>query len=454
MCVHKKIIPPISVVAYTGNAWESPLATLRIVGPLQQAGITLIKGNEGQDIYPERVTQADLVIVQREFPRNEATYHQIVTQARAQGKPVVYDLDDLLLALPENHPDRLSHYYTEALIPMMRAITEVDAVTTCAQPLCEALRSFNPSIWLLPNYIDDRLWTMRDHKENTAGSAPVIIGYMGGDSHAPDVEMIAPALTYILEKYGTGVLLRFYGLRPMPGLVNKHNVEWIPLSEYNYAKFAEYFAAQECDIYIAPLQDNLFNRCKSSIKFLEYSASATPGVYSRISPYEEVIRQGENGFLASNLQEWEAYLSQLIEAPELRVGMGLQAQQTVKEDWLLSEHAGKWLETYLSICSQQVAPKEGLIPELKIYLGIAQQVESFNKFEREEMDQTIQALTQRASQAEGALLQVNARLGELERSKTWKLAQFFRRCRFWLFPKGSRRERLGIRTIEALRGRR
>jgi glycosyltransferase involved in cell wall biosynthesis len=437
---------PLKIAAYTGYAWENSLPVLRIAGPVNRFGGELIKGVEGHQVYPERVSQADLVIVQREFPRNREAFGKILERARAEGKPLVLDLDDLLLELPEDHPDRISHHYADALLPLAQALVEAEAVTTSSARLQEVLRQFNPHTWLLPNYLDDRLWAFRTPAERAlngspAEAGPVVVGYMGGSSHAPDLEAIAPILARLLENYGAGLCLRFYGLRPPASLAGLAGVEWIPLAEVDYARFAQFFGAQKCDLYIAPLQDNLFNHCKSAIKFLEYSTSATPGVYSRVAPYETVIRQGENGFLASTLPEWEEYLSRLIEGPGLRAELGLRAQLTVKEGWLLSEHAGQWLETYQSICAQAAAPR-ALSPGLRIGLSLAQQVEVFHQARGAEAGREIEGLEWRALEAGRALAQAHAQCEALERSKAWRVARFLRRLRLWLLPAGSRRERL------------
>ena len=57
------------IVAFTAYAWNHALVMLRIVRPLQQAGLGLIHGNELDKVYPERVSLADIVLIQRDFPR-------------------------------------------------------------------------------------------------------------------------------------------------------------------------------------------------------------------------------------------------------------------------------------------------------------------------------------------------------------------------------------------------
>ena len=47
-------------------------------------------------------------------------------------------------------------------------------------------------------------------KENS----PIIIGYMGGHSHKPDLLSIEPVLIDILEKYNDQIQIHFWGLEP------------------------------------------------------------------------------------------------------------------------------------------------------------------------------------------------------------------------------------------------
>nr|HMN62355.1 glycosyltransferase [Anaerolinea sp.] len=116
----------------------------------------------------------------------------------------------------------------------------------------------------------------------------------------------------------------------------------------DYARFAEHIQQQRVDIWIAPLLDTPFNRAKSAIKSLEYSPTASPGVYSRIDPYEAVIRDGENGFLAASDVEWVDRLGQLVQSAALRRQMGGRALETVRANWLLSQNYTKFSDGYRS----------------------------------------------------------------------------------------------------------
>ena len=56
-----------SIVAYTLAPWESALAMLRIVGPIEAAKIRLIRGINNGFVSTEKLSQADIVLIQRDF---------------------------------------------------------------------------------------------------------------------------------------------------------------------------------------------------------------------------------------------------------------------------------------------------------------------------------------------------------------------------------------------------
>jgi len=347
---------PRTVIGFSANNWTCALSILRLVGPLRACGMLFIEGNDDAHSYPERILLADVVVIHRDFPRYTEAYEQVMQLARAQGKRVIFDIDDLIFELPADHPDRITGYYDHSLAGMLRAVVEADAVTVSTAPLRSYYQSFNPNTWLLQNYLNNHVWQLR--APTSSNQQQVVIGFMGGESHQPDIDFVAPVLRRLAKCYGDHICLRFLGMKP-PGsityLAYPCPVEWTPLDSGDYRRFATLFDQNKPDIAIAPLKDSAFNRCKSAIKFLEYGALGLPGVYSALTPFNETVLHGENGYLARDLDEWESYLRDLIDNPILRSRMGIAAQATIKGKWLLSEHAGEWYETYAGIVASTVA---------------------------------------------------------------------------------------------------
>ena len=76
----------------------------------------------------------------------------------------------------------------------------------------------------------------------------------------------------------------------------------------------EYLIAS-VDINIIPLQKNEFNECKSELKYFEASIVNTVSVACNNSVYSKIIVNGENGFLADEV-EWFEQLEYIYLNPE------------------------------------------------------------------------------------------------------------------------------------------
>jgi len=330
-----------SVVFYRTYEEAYAIEHLRVTAPFKSAGVQVIDGAND----PSLADQADAVIIQREFPKNLRLYDQIISNARSAGKFVLYEIDDLLFELPESHPERTQELYNAALMPMMTAMIDADIVLVPTEQLRKVVESYNPNVVVLPNYLDDSIWQIKENKQKQPDDI-LTIGYMGSNSHTPDLAMIESVLRGLLSKYESRIRLEVWGT-PLPdGLRGLEGILWHPSPTNVYTEFSRFFQTLNFDIVIAPLADNLFNRCKSSLKFLEYSANGSPGVYSQIVPYEGIVKDGVNGFLAGNEAEWLEKLTLLIEQPELRQQMANAAQNTVRESWLLSQNIRSWQDIF------------------------------------------------------------------------------------------------------------
>jgi processive 1,2-diacylglycerol beta-glucosyltransferase len=440
---------PLTLTVYTADAWEHVCPVVRITGPARQAGVRVIHGNEWEmadgvrsngsqvprlSVYPERVADGDLVVIQRDFPclKNETEpdpYEQVMSEARRLGKRVVYELDDLLPELPLDHPG--ARRYLPGRLSILRAIVEADAVVGSTPKICEYLGNFNNHVLHLPNYLDDSLWQLRlPIPEEIQQTRSLVIGYLGSASHLADLVMIEPVLQRLLERHPNTLILRFWGLVPPPSLRELPNVEWNPVGLVAYRDFARFFNIQDCDLAIAPLQDNGFNRAKSPIKFLEYSTLGIPGVYSYLEPYTQVVKNGENGLLAGSLDEWEKQLTAIIEDSNLRVRLGAAAQETVRREWLLSEHATGWGKAYQQILGSPFA-------EPKINSAIIK-AQAWQK----ELETSSRQLAQELEQRNREYGQATALYQDLVNSTGWKFSQKLTHFQRRLAPPGSWRGRL------------
>jgi glycosyltransferase involved in cell wall biosynthesis len=414
---------------------EESLAYLRLIGPLRKAGIGIVKGIRDEQVIVDRVSEGDIVVILREFPRRFGDFKRIIETAHKTGKPVVFDLDDLLFFLPENHPDRQAQNFVSSLLPMFQAMTESDIITVSTPRLKNVLGRYHDNVIVLPNYFDDDIWHLKPPVPKKSGNEMISIGYMGGYSHKPDLEYIAPVLRNLIERYSQRLHFHFWGIEPPEEIRSLPQVTTTLSYHYSYIDFANYFQTQSADIFLSPLVDNLFNRCKSPIKFFEYSALGAPGVFSDLETYQEVITHGKNGLLASSLDEWSDCIIQLIEDEELRFRLATNAQATIQAGWLLSQNSFRWQETYRDIAKPSFRTardsKEDIVESINYQL-----VEMFTKKEAEikDLSRKVQALNGQVAERERLIDEITYEKAQAEAeavqyalSTSWRITRPLRK---------------------------
>ena len=85
---------------------------------------------------------------------------------------------------------------------------EADLVTVATPRLQSVLASYNNNVVVLPNYFDDTLWQLRPPVLKSKDEM-LTIGYMGGNSHKPDIEYLMPVLLDLISVIPTRYVFTF-----------------------------------------------------------------------------------------------------------------------------------------------------------------------------------------------------------------------------------------------------
>jgi glycosyltransferase involved in cell wall biosynthesis len=418
-----------TAVCFTNDLWSSALAEIRLKAPLEESGFQVIQGNEFDKLLVEDLSRADFVVIQRDFPIFIDLFFQVLKHVKRNKLPLIYEIDDNLFELPMDHPDQQKGFYSGRYIPMLWAIAKADLVTASTDSIANFLLPFNKNVHVLKNYLVDKYWHFSPVKKKKDEDGSVAIGYIGGTTHATDLKMVSGSLRVIGEQYGSKVRFKFWGALPPDEISNHPYVEWQPVVA-DYREYATTFQSQDIDVLIAPLRDTSFARSKSHLKFLEYSTLGVPAIYSSVTPFQQVIRHGENGFLASSQEEWINCLQSLISSTGLRAQMAQEAQKTVKQDWLLSRNAYKWSDHYHDVQSN-LADGRRTLDELdyerddrlhRILSMQSDQVERLLEKERivAEQDQFFQSAIR---SHENALTEKEQTLQSVLNSTSWKMTR-------------------------------
>lgn len=278
-------------------------------------------------------------------------------------KPFIVEVDDNYVDVPSwneaYHSFRNGSSYRRISLDSMR---NAEAMIVTTPHLKEVYSSVNENVYVVPNSLDfkgDRKFVGWD-KVSVRKHKGLRIGWIGGRSHFTDLMMVAPPLASLLRerkdvtlclvnsaiKQSCSALKKEY---PFEGLKNVLVADRsVPINRY-----ASFMASFGFDIGIAPLVDCNFNRSKSNLRWLEYSALKIPCVASSVDHFTSSIDHGETGFLvaANSFHWWKRYISDLLETPALRDHVGRNAYKAVRRDYNIERNAAAYFRLLKSIAN-------------------------------------------------------------------------------------------------------
>lgn len=279
---------------------------------------------------------ADVYVCQR---RLENFWPGHIRWLQSHGKKVVIELDDWYDELPFAAPALkiLERRKDEISIAALNESVELaDIVTVSTPKLAELYGERNPSVHVLPNFLNWVWWKdIKPVYERDRGR--IRIGWMGWRQwRGRDLEILRGVIGPWLERHPecTFVNVGKDDLREYLG---------IPEDQYEFAPgdvFPRHSVpTSKIDIGLVPLERTTFNECKSHLKGMEYAACGIPCIASPTEPYREWVEEDVNGFLAAKPKDWFNALDAMIEGDRWRV-MGAAARakaerHTIQENWHL-----------------------------------------------------------------------------------------------------------------------
>lgn len=236
----------------------------------------------------------------------------------------------------------------ENKIATEKLLNIADLITVTTKELGKQIRKIAPKtkIAILPNYIDFKRWLPME-KNNTK---EIRIGWQGGSAHFDDMRLIINDLLKIDKKYNSGktkkVTFCFMGIAYESLLKDfKGKIEYYPWHKNIYT-YPLIVRQMKLDIGLAPLKDTTFNRGKSPLKWLEYSALNIPTIASDIV-YGDYIKHQKTGIIAKE-NEWFKYIDELIQDKEKRINIAKKANSRVKSIYN-EKNSSLWLSAYKDI---------------------------------------------------------------------------------------------------------
>ncbi|NJM56106.1 MAG: glycosyltransferase [Verrucomicrobiae bacterium] len=155
----------------------------------------------------------------------------------------------------------------------------------------------------------------------TAGPKPMRIGWIGTPTTARQHLAFAAPLLNQLKADGIGETILIGAGEAVPEL-EAQRLDWSEETEVeNIGRF---------DVGIMPLPGSVFDQGKSGWKLVQCMAGGRPVVASSVGFNSELVVEGHNGFLVSDLDQFDQRLRQLASDHELRWRMGEAAQASLR----------------------------------------------------------------------------------------------------------------------------
>lgn len=296
----------------------------------------------------------------------EKSFEFFLEMQHKHQKPFVVEVDDNYVDVPtwnEAHNSfRNGSNFRRVSLDCMR---NADALMVTTPHLGETYSAVNDNIYVIENSLDfkgDRKFVGWD-KVSVRKHKGIRLGWIGGRAHFDDLMMVAPMLRSILEKRDDVTLVLINSairescksmgrVYPFEGLKNVHYADRsVPINRY--AAFAASFGF---DVGLAPLIDCNFNRSKSNLRWLEYSALGIPTIATDISHFSQSITPFEDGLLVkdNDLDKWKEYIELLIADKNLREAIGHRAHKRVKKDFNVARNAPKYLRLLKQLARKSV----------------------------------------------------------------------------------------------------
>lgn len=260
-------------------------------------------------------SQFDLVFVQRKlFP---AWFLRRLTQ---RVRRLVFDFDDAIFVKSSGEPSKARHKKFAA------SCRAAHLVLAGNDYLAAEAKQYSTHVVVAPTAVDVQRYGSEQEKD-----AIISLVWIGSSSTRRYLDMLTPVLDTLGQRLPN---LKLKVIADFEFQLDSLTVENIPWTED-----AETTELASSHIGIAPMVNNAWTRGKCALKVIQYMAAGLPVVSDRCGANQDVITEGETGFLVVNEADWVEAIVGLVENPERAHQMGHLGRLRAQEHFDLSRVA-------------------------------------------------------------------------------------------------------------------
>ncbi len=327
----EKILRPAGIeLDYAPFETEKLHEILYANGKYLSKSLEMVKGYVQRLGLLRRIDEYDAVFVYREAALLGPAF---LEKMIARKKPIIYQLDDPLY-IPYRSPSNGYLSYLKFFGKVKEIIRISKVVIANSSHIREYVSQYNKNVWQVPSIVDTNQFVYQPFEKT---GERVCVGWSGSPTTLKNIKLVEKPLQTISNK----------------NICNIHFIGGTDFDLQNVTYTAQKWSAEtevedlrKMQIGLVPLPDVSWNKHKFIMKTAQYMALGIVPVGTPMASNTEVIRHGENGFLAETDDDWVKYLTILVEDDKLRNQMSVTAVKDAQTKYNLEANTPKIIEAF------------------------------------------------------------------------------------------------------------
>ncbi|MCH2042652.1 MAG: glycosyltransferase [Saprospiraceae bacterium] len=253
--------------------------------------------------------------------------------AKVFRKKVIYDFDDAIWM--SNTSSNNKWIARLKWHQKVKSICKWSTIVVCGNAyLASYAKQYQANTIIIPTVVD----TVNQHNRTQDQEAEKIsVGWTGSHSTMQYLDAILPILKKLQERYP----FRFYVIS------NK-----APEFELPYLEYIAWSSEQEIEglmnfhIGLMPLEDTEWAKGKCGFKAIQYMALGMPALVSPVGVNATIVEHGITGYHCNTAEDWEQYLTLLLEDSLLRIQLGKAAQAKIEAEYSVNAYKQAFLDLF------------------------------------------------------------------------------------------------------------
>lgn len=292
----------------------------------------LLKGVARRCFVVTNLSEYDYIFIYREVaPIGPPVFEWIIS--KIWRKRVIYDFDDAIwLSMSSIANPQASLLKCSWKVNYICKYSKIVSVGN--EFLADHVKGYNKNVEIIPTVVD----TERVHYGlKNQNDLPLTIGWTGTFTNFYYLDLVSNAITELKKKYNFTFLI-----------ISDRDPQLKNL-EYTYKEWnfeTEITDLLSMHVGIMPLYNSEIELGKCGFKAIQYMSVGIPAVVSPVGANCEVVKNGETGYWASSDEQWYYNLEKLITDKELRIKMGIAAQEFIIENYSVRATVDLFLDLF------------------------------------------------------------------------------------------------------------